>query len=328
MKIHYLILFCSFLYISCSSNKTEKIIFKETNIGVEIGRLKNFKVRDNYFIAVGNNYDDTQIILSNMKSRETVRWGKTGQGPEEFLSAWNILLDGKHIGIFDVRKKVIAQYAIAEDTVPLFQHEVKIMEPHLLEIERLKSDIYVGLGLFNHKFALINSNGETITYGGILPPKQSVEILDFIHAAANQGIITTTNNKFAIATRYAEDISFYTWENGKVEEIKCIHESDVKYKQIGDSQNNSFLFTSGAEWGYLSITSDEDFVYALYSGNLIDKQNSYFASKIQMFDWNGRKIKDLIFTNRISHIYIDNSTLYGYDVDKEDIVYVELNHNI
>lgn len=318
----FIILFTSCFYNKKGNIEQEKISFSELNWGDSLGRVRTIKSQSNYLIVCEKN-SDTQLAFINMNTRKIQRYGNTGQGPNDYLSAWNILFKRNKIMIFDVGNKIIKQYLINDkkEIISESLNTIKIQEPHILEIECLNDSNYIGLGLLDKdQFAIINAQGAVINKGGKLPQKEKENILDIVHSMANQSIITAKNNRSAIATRYAESINFYMINNNDFNLLHSHCKSTVKYEQIGNEKNASFRFTPETQWGYMSIDSDENYVYALFSGNKTSTSDSYYGSKIQIFDWNGSIIKELLFPNRLISICINNNILYGYDIDKEDIV--------
>ena len=62
--------------------------------------------------------------------------------------------------------------------------------------------------------------------------------------------------------------------------------------------------------GYIDITSEGNYVYALYSDNTIEK--GYKSNTVHVFDWNGNPKKKCILTKEAYYITIDEINKYSH----------------
>jgi hypothetical protein len=157
---------------------------------------------------------------------------------------------------------------------------------------------------------------------GDLPEKKQANISDFTHAFAHGGRLTTNpkESKVAICTNYAGIMQIYDCKTNEVQLIKEYNLFPADYRE----QNGNFAVTPQTAWGYLSIDSNDKYIYALYSGqNQMEHPDGSFLRShiIHVFDWEGNSICRLSADRTLTMICVDNDgNIYGYDNEKADIV--------
>ena len=163
---------------------------------------------------------------------------------------------------------------------------------------------------------------------GTLPPKMNEQISDFVHAFAYWGRLTTNSkeNRVAICTNYAGIIQIYD----------CTKSDAILIKEhslfLANYEENAGQFapTPKTRWGYLSLDSNDNYIFALYSGlhqagNYAEAGAVLRSNRIHVFDWNGNPVCQLLLDRKVKMICVDNFSLYGYDENNEDIVIANLN---
>jgi hypothetical protein len=327
-------------FFSCGNNNTKKdrlfseekkIVFNAMNTGESLGRVFSIKSKDNYLIVIEKNMD-TQLQLIDKKTKACYKFGRSGQGPEELLQCGDVIEgDNKHIEVYDAQKQTLFKFNMdsiikrKEDCRPEAQIKVPM---YPLSISRLREGAYVALGLMSgmKRFIFIDGNGKVISMEGALPEKKMNNINDIVHAFAYWGRLTTNQkeNKIAVCTNYAGMIQIYDCKTGKVQLIKEHNLFSADYKEV----DGNFAVTPQTRWGYLSIDSNEKFIYALYSGrNQMENPDGSFSVSgiIHVYDWEGNPVCRLLSDRKLQTICVDDeNNLYGYDVEKEDIMVAKI----
>ncbi|MDR1338842.1 MAG: TolB-like 6-bladed beta-propeller domain-containing protein [Prevotellaceae bacterium] len=297
------------------------------NVGENLGKVVNLKLSDKYLI-VGERNLETQIQLIDRETKENYLFGRTGEGPGRLLQGFEVIPNDNHIEVYDVQKRTLFDFDI-DSVIKLHedaQPEVLIekIPMLLLSMARLNEQTHVATGMMSElkRFALMDGNGEIVSMAGDLPEKKEERISDFVHAFACWGRLTTNRkeSKVAACTNYAGIIQVY---DCKTSEVKLIGEHNLFYADY-DENNGNFSVTQGTRWGYLSIDSNDKYIFALYSGlyQMGTPDGAYTRSGvIHVFDWECNPVCKLVSDRKLQHICIDNDlNLYGYDTEEGDIV--------
>jgi hypothetical protein len=304
------------------------------NVSDSLGKVFSIKAGEDYLIVVEKNMT-TQIQLIDKKTGMSYKFGRTGEGPGEVLQCVDILPEeNQRIGIYDLQKQTLLDFNI-DSVVKLkeqCQPDVLMKKVPLfpLSVGRLNAHTYVALGLMSgmKRFVLIDENGEVISMEGDLPEKKLGKINDVVHSFAYWGRLTTNmkKNRIAICTNYAGMMQIYEYRKEKIE---LIREHRLFLADYTENDGN-FAVTAQTRWGYLSIDSNDKYIFALYSGlNQNENPDGSFAvsSVIHVYDWEGNPVCRLASNRKLQMICIDNDfNLYGYDTEKEDIVTANINN--
>jgi hypothetical protein len=339
IKHNLLILVILALLFACSDgNKkfkdfafTKKIVFEEMHLDEEIGQVWSIDATNDYLVVRGRNLNATDIVLIDKKSRKSYPFGRKGQGPDELGNVANIIFDSGVIGIYDIAKSSIFNYNI--DSIIRYGTKCNpeivvknVKSRPFLELKKINSQTYVTSGSLDinslSRLLILNQNGDIITEGGTLPGKPTADISDIVHIIAYQGKITTNErtNRIAVVTHYAGIMQVYEYIDSTV---NLINENVLFIADYKEQQGN-FAPTVNTRWGYLSVDSDDKYIYALFSGVVQQPELPYYSGdEIHVFDWNGTPVGRLKIDRRLKNICVDdNGNIYGYydSSQKADIV--------
>jgi hypothetical protein len=333
---HSLLILVTFaLLLACSGNKrfkdfafTKEIVFEEMHLDKEIGQVWSIDATNDYLVVRGRNFDETDIILIDKKNRKSYPFGRKGEGPDELGSVANIIFDNGIIGIYDIAKNSIFNYNI--DSIIRYgtecNPEIVVKNINIrpfLELKKINSQTYVTSGSLGinslSRLLILNQNGDIITEGGTLPEKPNADISDIVHIIAYQGKITTNEkiNRIAVVTHYAGIMQVYEYIDSTVNLIN----ENVLFNADYEEQQGNFAPTINTRWGYLSVDSDDKYIYALFSGIVQDPALPFHSGdEIHVFDWSGTPVVRLKLDRRLKNICIDdNGNIYGYyDLSQKD----------
>jgi hypothetical protein len=332
-----LLIICSLSFFSCGYNTKEdkifpeekELVFSDMNVNEKMGNVISIKSADAFLVVTGRNME-TQVLLIDKKSKASYVFGETGEGPGRFLQAANIMpVDNKHIGVYDIQKRLIYNFNIDSILRNGKRYMPDILMKHIssfspIQIDRLNTNKFAAISLGDaglNRFILVDEEGEIISKEGELPEKKSEEISDGTHAFAYWGRITTNpkEDKVAICTNYAGMMQLYDCSTGKAALVREHNLFPADYKENA----GYFAVNPQTRWGYLSMDSNETHIFALYSGlNQVENPDGSYTKShiIHVFDWNGNPVARLSVDRQLSHICVDENTLYGYDANTGDIV--------
>ena len=168
-------------------------------------------------------------------------------------------------------------------------------QPAILETRWLDATRIVASGLFEDgRFAVFDNRGRRAGSVGEIPRDDDRSDAPPAHVRqhAFMGPITTApgGNRFAAATRHADEISFFAGNGRLVRRVRGSSSFDPVYS-VQRTKGVAFM-TSGDDlrFGYIDLASNDSFVFALFSGRQRkhpDGQANY-GRYVQVFDWNGR----------------------------------------
>lgn len=337
-KILLFLLFASLL-CSCTNRSAadpfqshDDLELQEMHIRDSIGRVISLKATREYLIVNERNAE-TQLCLFDKNSQAMYHFARTGEGPQRVLGCWNILPEENSLDIFDLRKNTLITYAVDSIKKQGELADYTILTSKVptgsLEVGRLGENQYVAIGMFGvDRFVFFDAEGNVVKKGGVYPPKERDDVADLVHAVAYQGMMATheTKKRIAVCSRYAGVMQVFDYAT---EEIALTNEYIhflANYTQTGGGANVNFSITQETRWGYLSIDANSTHIYALYSGKvqMESPEDFHLGSEIHVFDWEGNPVKKFKTDRKLSQITVDEEMLFGFDAEKEDMVFSDL----
>lgn len=336
--IFFLLGLILFLHTACENTNNEdklfpmkkNVVFTKMNVKENIGKINLMKCVNNYIVITGKNLDfQTQCQLIDKETKDSYYFGITGDGPGRLMQSVSIMpLSDKQIGIYDLGKRSLFSFSI--DSIirngSAYQPEVRfnIIDFTPLNIGYLDNNTYIATGVSNEvkRFMILDGNGKIHSMEGELPPKIQEKTSNILHSYAYWGQLTTNTKKrrIAICTNYAGIIQTYDLTKNEVQLIK---EHNLFYADYDDNGGNLGI-NARTRWGYLSIDSNDKYIFVLYSGmnQMGNEHNGAFSrsNRIHIFDWNGNPVCLIISNIKLQKICVDNKHLYGYSDEIEDIV--------
>lgn len=315
------------LLVSCTRNENEKVSCYQIalqTVGEDdyvLGSGSEMAVTDN-FILIEEQNTDSLIHVIDLKNgaKHIGRIGKIGQGPEEFLIITNICTTADKNGFcaYDANRRVLWQLK----RVDRGWEQIKLFEPDSVfhrVIKPLNDSTYLASGYYNsHKFFLLSKDGDVLNRVGEWPYRDEAEkkVSGVMKSQAYVGDFTVSpsGKNVAYACLASDILSFYTYSDIELSLNKEIVGEYVDYNYRHDS--NHFSGTSRkTPLGYLSITSNNDFVYLLYSGRSIAEYDlkAFRGNSIHVYTWEGEKVAELKSESDMNRICIspDAKKLYA-----------------
>jgi hypothetical protein len=338
MKTRYSILLITVLFfLSCGENKkakdfafTKDIFFEEMNVEDKLGYVAEMRSTKDYLIVAGKNLK-SEAALIDKTTKESYAFVQFGEGPHELLSAHNIILVGNTVCIYDFAKCKLLAYDIDSIVRSGLQYKPEVIFKNIqsrpMELNQIDSRTYVATGLLSgikNKIRLVglNPNGDIISEGGTLPEKQD-NVSDIVHVIAYQSMLTANEKlkRTAVCTRYAGMMQVYEY----CDTIMNLINENILFLADYEERNGNFAPTTQTKWGYLSIDSDDKYIYAVFSGSVqIDGTPFFTGSEIHVYDWEGEPVGILKTDRKLIQMCTDGNNIYAYDSDKGDIVVASL----
>lgn len=239
---------------------------------------------DNYVLYTAKNSDDI-IKIFNLTDRTLNCPIKTGRAENELLFASSIHKTGDSICIVDFLQNKIMYLRQKGKS-----YEYSSTQPNTISTSLSHDgDILIGeYSLPENKYILIQGI-DTIKYGtpsGILP-----EYTNIIAKQLTRGRITVNpqTNRFAFFMVNVE--GFQIIDYSSLNNIETIYSekfgAPLKFTINSKFNPNQVFFNDESVNTFIDQTSDNDNIYALFSGKLLSKNDCGMCNHILVFDWDG-----------------------------------------
>lgn len=314
-----------FFIISCSekkdtvdSFKSELIYSKRLNISDSIGFSADLLFVNDYLVV--SEYEGLDYFkIINIKSDKVIKkFGKKGEGPCEIKLHSNIQKVGSSsIGVFVRPDFNYVEYNL-ENLDSLYCHsETKEFDFNFQKLVNLDKGLFLGVGLFNGRYVLTNSNDYKIDSVFLdYPFDKDLNISYEEKAMLFQGDFTIQPviNRVAFATRSIEALDIFSFDGKEMEVVKSISGNKLPvFSSSNDGVTISANLSESNIWGYLSVSSSNSHIYLLYSGKRTG--DDFQKSKIVLvYDWEGNPIRKIELDQEVSTIAVNETGKYliGY----------------
>lgn len=238
--------------------------------------------------------------------------------------------DFSQLNSLDVNRNSIFAYDVVSGIIGEYPHDITLTKfgelqaspsptTHGYTINKV-FDKYVMSGKFlKYKYLLYDSTRTHLVgrYCDYLK-KPRKDIYEAIHATANFGksIFIEEDSVLANIVYIAGIVSFYKYDNNGIHLINQYVVSDMDY----EVKNNSYI---SDKMGFLSITASSKYIYALYSGNEVNRNSPYEeGDKLYVFDHKGNYIRHFKLDLPFTAISVDKVTGHLYSVSQKDRVLI------
>ena len=331
-------------FTSCEKQTLEKpwreiieLTGKRWHVEKSLGRAFSINSSD-YYLIVTNDIGKTHLTGFTYDSEHrVVNFAQHGTGPLEFKSAKVIPPSTSIIEAYSIMSSQIIGFKLDSlfyHTGPHAYKAAGIPIVPIISMCKISDDLYLATGLFKDgRFAFIK-DGKVTSHTG------SFDDLNVQHKSLPANVLSIAfqgnmfkpkhHNRFALAGRYGDFIEIYEVDttHQSLKEIKStLYEEPVfAIRDIHGSPN--FSPNRETKWAYITVTGDESYFYALYSGKIqaLDK-NFSSGSEIHVYDWSGLPIACLKLTDyHAKSVAVFEGKLYtlvededfGYDIVEYD----------
>lgn len=341
MPIKYIIfIFIGILIISCENNVKE---FRNSaslsgNPVKEIEVLSSgnvyIDVVDTFLVVVKN--DEPFInIYSTINHKKLLSFGMEGRGPLDFLgpslikSNLNNHENSRSFFVHDYKRNKVAQINIDSVLSDRKKYEIRPIpksDEYLTYVHYLSERYLIGTPSQRGILSIIDLSSNKSTLIPFLPtldysvPTQSLSTI-FRPAV----LVDEQSSKIAVAPLYLGELNFFDFDGELTKNV--LFQSRELYKRELSKGESSF---SEIKQQITELESSNGLIYALNSNTAVKNfRKSKRSPKIQVFDWEGKPIKEFLLDNRhIFSIAMDsiNNRIYGYDMnaEKNNIVIYDL----
>ena len=300
------------------------------SVGDSLGLVNGLEAVDGYLVLRDEQVGTMYTILKPDLSY-CFHFGRKGQGPGEMLqgAACMMTRNGQLIlsDLYQLHQHSLENLYNSVDC-PVSSPKTKINDTHIW-VSDLSDTLFVATGTFPNgkRFKFMNRVGVPFAYVGDYPMEEDTDLPFYVIGCSFMSLMTShpTSNRFAVGTQYGGMLDVMEWEVSDYSLHRvggiCEFKPQVTSKDIQGTPN--FVPTEKTRWGYVRMDSDENYIYALYSGRLQKEGTPYYKGHfVHVFDWSGTPVCQIKLDKNVDDIAIDGNKLYalyedadiGYDV--------------
>lgn len=333
MKLYTIILATLILLWSCSENKTQEGLSKLFQTTINVKTVSCASVHGNdllnprmlaidsanfYFYDKGA---DSMLVVIDKQNGHKKHFLAKGQGPKDAISIESLSAANNNVYIYNSSLQKVLYYNTATSCINIDTALSSTITNKVLSTSFAFDSALTIFPILNddNRF-IIKTQDKEVAFGKIDPTDEYSSIN---YGWLLQPVINVSPPQKRVFWGSGVGNAYGIYDYSDLNNIKPIC-SQLYEMPITDE---TLDFTSETQMGILSVTSSNDFVFALFSGkligsilrNLIDQDKLTLANNILVFDWEGNPIKRIVVDHELRDIYYDkyNNKLYGIELNGE-----------
>ena len=331
MKYQLIIYFVFAIFFLCNSscsnskNSIERTILNHEKINlseefVGYGGFLEYYKNKIFGVEIAPSLPPFFCLIKNEEKHSLFRFGNRGQGPNDFNHPYSVqYVDDETVGVMDLSTRTYCEFVIPEENYDININKKIKFDYLTTRIIKTAYNEYIGLSMQDELFIMTDSIGENLKCFFEYPHRSAKEqtLENKYRAYAYNGNLSTnpSKTKFVYTSYNGEIIHFYNIEHNNIKPIIKIENVYPIYQNRNDNMTGVIIGTD-CVLGYISSYATEQFVYTLFSGEKhkdIERDYSYSASILRVFNWKGNLIKEYELDVPCSYICVsnDNTTLWA-----------------
>lgn len=294
------------------------------------GRIKDMKIFNDILILEHVTDEFEYSFIDVQKKQVVCRWGKIGEGPNEFIDFGSGFFIQDSCLVFMTLAKKELNY-VPLKTILTSAGEIgfrKVQIPYNVDFRPLKicplKDVKIAVGAFKDGWLGMLDSKNEIMHTCFDYPFSYDEIQGIYKGVAFQSLINSNKkqDKFVVSILSSDVFSIFDASCGKVENI---YVSPFKHiPQIWEKGGRYTIDYNNSIAGLMKMATSDKYICFTYSA-LSDTEASRggkLSKEILCFDWTGKKIKKYILPFEVGAICLDEEYIYATRYfDDETIIY-------
>lgn len=247
--------------------------------------------------------------------------GRKGRGPAEFVFVQDFIDADSVMYIYDRQEMKLVGYDKEEGEIAALEDIHLNIGGRASNIYSISDNRFLGIGAFTDgRFEIINADGSTIDVRG--------ELINFdddfspVHLAiawVSHGVVHPDQDRVYLFSFNADLIDHYDFDGNLLQRIQG-EEYPVPQMELRDNGARMMPLNDGGIISHISVDSDEQFIYALYSGEpraeaFDEETNSEIIEGdiIHKFDWELNLVEAYKLNQPVRSIASDGKGgIYGF----------------
>lgn len=295
-KLFFPLLLLIFLFISCGENSNSfydgdieyiPLDPEETFMFDEIYMPRKMRVY-NGNLLVSDFRNDPSFHLLTLGENGMISYnrgeGTEGQGPGEFMLIEDFTDADSLLYVFDANEMKLVKYDQQFNPTGLEIHLESEGRP--LAVYAVSDDTFVISGLFpGERFQVINRSGETIgRHGELINIDEEMNPFQLGMSWYSFSAIHPQGDYIYLFSSNSDHIQKYSVDGELFETVKG-DEHPLPRKRLEEVNGEIWPVDDGSKYSYLWAESDDQYIYALYSGKMQSEEERFLADKLHVFDW-------------------------------------------
>ena len=298
------------LLFSCGRHANENVfilkderpyhVLKESRVYEDLAlQPSKVLVRDSLLILLDGS-PEGKLKIYDMATDMTVSFVNQGRAKGEVLGAFDIdyLSVSNDVAILDITNSHILMCSLdsiyVEGYYPTRTFNIASSGYSLVTSFAVADSLVYLTGCFDDaRIIKLDVFDQALESKAVYFPNLKDDKLDrFVNQAYMGTMAFNPNlNKCAIGCRYADQLEIYDFDNDSVKFVKGPLLFEPLYKIVNTHQGYALAHSDAERKGYVHVASDDDFIYALYSGRTMPEGNSAYGKEIRKFTWNGEYVE-------------------------------------
>lgn len=320
--------FLLFTVLSCSSDSEVSVFDKELNyIPVEVKRSFLFPeifnprtiqyIDDKLYVTESQNPDVSFHVLNADPDTHSLIYeeglGRRGEGPGEFLEINDIVATDSLIYIYDGNQLKMVSYDPASGELASYEDIHLRTTGRPTTIYSFAEDHFIGVGLFfGSRYIIMDANGETVSeHGNLIEFNSDFSRRDIALGWLSFGTVHPQEPYVYLFSMNADFIEKYDGDGNLIKRIQGVENPEPNMEL-----RDEWPFHVGTV-SYLSVVSDENYIYGLYSG-FSREGDGLYGNIIHKFDWDLNLVDAYKLDQRINQMSVDGKgNLYAFEETDE-----------
>lgn len=318
-------------YTSCSRRVSLYELFPKEVVELEkataefetYGNVEELYCDDSILITYNSGIDCLFTMYDLNTGMPVNQFGRIGHGHNEIpIGCTGGIFNSKLI-VFKDANKMLATFSLSVPARNLTADSIisyRLDETMLSGIVPVDSILYLGMGTYNWKMHYVLFDTEGTIYDKAVPIYNADDnrYNMFTKFLSNQGRIIKhpKDLKYVGVTYHSGIIDFIRICDNRIIHQKSYNQILPSWKIIQEENMNCVLWNDQTINGFMDLSGNEQFVFALYSETTMNERPS-LSDIILVFDWEGRPKHILKLDTFCQHIAVNNSSLYTLSEDKD-----------
>ena len=269
-------------------------------------------------LVITDSRTSPHVFVFNGKNARFVKsMGRQGQGPGEILYPDNIVPDEKdrnRVWIYDFTQRRFIGLDITGSTKTNNSLTLSLPEGGSLLQPMIRRGTIISNGLF-HDYSLIfvdntgKPKGKSDLKAPFGPPDVTSRVARRLLNVSTMAYAPTSRDKVVLAYQFKSELDILDLNTGLHTAVTGPRPTKASFSF---NKAGNFEWNADNQQAYLSVTADDNRIYALFSGRK-DNDKVERVSILHVFDWNGAFLREYAFDRAIGTIAVSSSgtTIYG-----------------